>query len=197
LGNGGTVPPQTELSGSPASLQAAARVDLLGRKIIAANPQTGLKPLFLTIGAPKAEVFHRGTGEVVITEGLVNQCQTEGELAAVLCLELGKMVSEREAVAQPQMKKPEPPMEVRVGNDNAGSFGPADQTHMAELAKYDQERRRPNGAPPLPPDPRRLARIYLSKAKFPENALDHAAPLLDQAAANNAFQKQLTTSPPS
>src|SRR5262245_25790007 len=80
----------------PASIQAAARVDTLGRSILAANPQLGIQPLFRTIGAPQPEIFHHGTFEIDITEGLVNQCTTDAQLAAVLASELGKLVSERE-----------------------------------------------------------------------------------------------------
>src|SRR5437879_3739195 len=82
---------------SPASTEAASRVDKIGRGILAANPQIGAKPLFRTIGAPRPEVFHRGTDDVYVTEGLVRLCETDGQLAAVLCAELAKMVAEREA----------------------------------------------------------------------------------------------------
>src|SRR5438132_12682054 len=67
---------------APASIEAAARVDCLGRRIVVANPQMGIQPLFRTIGAPQAEIFHQGTSEVDITEGLVNQCPADGQLAA-------------------------------------------------------------------------------------------------------------------
>ena len=45
--------------------------------------------------------------DVVITEGLVRQCTSDGQLAAVLCTELGRLVSEREALAPPSVRKPE------------------------------------------------------------------------------------------
>ena len=177
----------------PASIQAAARVDSLGRRIVAANPQLGVQPLFRTIGAPQPEILHQGTSEIDITEGLVNQCHTDGQLAAVLASELGKMVSEREFLAGPQARAPErePPMEVRIGNDNAGSFGPADQLHRAELAKYDKERRQQAANAVAPPDPQILARGYLLKAGFTAADFDAAAPLLRSTQENNAFTKQL------
>src|SRR5260370_28466581 len=118
--------PITRTSVRPATTESAARVDLLGRRILAANPQIGMKPQFLVIGSPEPEIFHKKTGELFITEGLVKQCKTEGELAALLSHELGKMVSEREALAGPQARTPErlPPLEMRVGNDNPGSSMP-------------------------------------------------------------------------
>jgi hypothetical protein len=195
---GSLPPPQTAHPAlAPASLQAAARVDGLGRKILAANPQTGVEPLFRTIGAPQPEIFHRGTVEVDITEGLVNQCPSDGQLAAVLALELGKMISDREAVAGPQARtsEREPPMEVRIGSDNGGAFGPADQLHRAELAKYDKERRQRAAGAATPPDPQVLARGYLLKAGYTAADLDAAAPLLHSAAENNTFAKQLLSAP--
>jgi hypothetical protein len=184
---------RTRVAFSPASLEAATRVDTLGRKLIDANPQAGLRPMFRTIGAPQPEIFHNGTFEVDITEGLVKQCKTDGELAAVLCHELGKMVSEREALAGPKARTPErePPEDVRVGSDYGGTFGPADQTHLAELAKFDKERHRPSGLPLPPPDPHVLAHTYLLKAGFADRDQEAAAPLLQAAAQNSAFEKQM------
>lgn len=195
---GSSPPPQlTHASTSPASVQAAARVDGLGRKLLTANPQIGFQPLFLTIGAPQPEVFHVGISQVVITEGLVNQCPSDAQLAAVLAVELGKMVSEKEFLAGPQARapEPEPPMDVRVGSDNAGSFGPSDQLHRAELAKFDKERRRRAAGATTALDPQVLARGYLLKAGYTSADLDGAAPLLHSAADNNSFAKQLLSPP--
>src|SRR5262249_12662608 len=70
---------------SPASQEAHMRVSLVGQRLLTNNRQeNGLRPVFHTIGRPEAEVFHRGQGELFITEGLVKQCQTDGQLAAVL-----------------------------------------------------------------------------------------------------------------
>src|SRR5262249_13190941 len=75
--------------------QAAKRVLAVGQQVVRANPETGLRPLFATIGgAEQPEIFHRGQTEVLVTEGLVKQCVSDGQLAAVLCRELGKMVAE-------------------------------------------------------------------------------------------------------
>src|SRR5262249_22936697 len=119
----------TKAAFAPASRDLALRVDRVGREVLAANPQIGCRPLFATIGAPQAELFHQGTTMVHVTEGLVKQCQSDGQLAALLCVELGKMVSEREALASPQMRNPErrPPSDVPIGN--AGQFSAPDLTH--------------------------------------------------------------------
>ena len=78
----------------PADEALAVRVDSVGSKLVAANPQIGLRVTrFATIGkAPQSEVFHVGANMVFVTEGLAKRCSTEAELAAVLALELGKIV---------------------------------------------------------------------------------------------------------
>lgn len=196
---GQAIPPGTTArSAQPnASLEVAARVDTVGRQLMSANPKLGLQPLFITIGAPQLEIFHRGTNELIITEGLVKQCASDAQLAAVLSLELGKMVTEREALAGAQARAPEPPppMDVRIGNDNAGFFGPADQLHRAELARLDGERRQRRAAA-TPLDPQALAKRYLTQAGYPATELDAAAPLLKEANENRAFARQMLTTPP-
>jgi hypothetical protein len=180
----------------PATAEASSRVKAVGDKIIAANRALGLMPTFATIGAPQAEVFHTGTKAIWITEGFVKQCPTDRLLAAVLCLELGKMVSEREAlVASTRWADEEPPIQMPVGNDSGGVFGSADGTALAERAKYEQNRRRPNQPPPPPPDPQVLAGIYLGKAGYHATDLDDVLPLVKAAQANFTWEKQFTTGP--
>ena len=190
------VPQARRASYAPAATDIAARVDHAGRNLLAANPQVGLRPLFITIGAPQPEVFHRGTSEIVLTEGLVRQCSTDSLLAAILASELGKMAAEREALTPPSIRDPlrEPPMETRIGNDR-GSFGPADQTYRAELAQYDRKKRAP-AAPPTPPDPQLLARQYLVRAGYPVTELDAVTPLLRAAEANHVIEKQFMSPGP-
>ncbi|MBY0526646.1 MAG: hypothetical protein K2R98_24835 [Gemmataceae bacterium] len=190
-------PAMTRASYAPAATQVAARVDTVGRNIIAANPQTGIRPLFMTIGSPQPEVFHRGTSEIGITEGLVKQCTTDAQLAAVLSYELGKMISEREALAAPRTRAmlQEPPQNVPVGNDSGGFYGSsADLTRLAEQAKFRPPASRE--APPPPPDPKALARDYLTKAGFAPTELDLAEPILKAANANTAIEKQMTAQQP-
>jgi hypothetical protein len=188
--------PTTQATFAPASTEAAARVDQLGRNLLVANPQLGIRPLFRTIGAPQAEIFHRGTAEVFISEGLVKQCPTDGQLAALLCLELGKMIAEREAQAGQAVLHPnlEPPPDAPVGNDYGSFMGAADLTRQAELAKYRAPAARAPSAPP--PDPQELARVYLQKASYPATELDAVAPLLRQAAGNSGLEKSVITGPP-
>src|SRR5262249_10944589 len=136
---------------APATEEAAKRVALMGQRLVEANPQMALKPAFTTVGAPHPGLFHVVTGSGprradpgVISEGLVKLCQTDAQLAAVLAQELGKMVSEREALVSAAARAPvrPPPLEVRVGNDSGGAFGSPDGTRYIELAKLDPYRPR-------------------------------------------------------
>jgi hypothetical protein len=82
---------------SPADLKVAERVELVGRKILVQNTFSGLdsnETLIRTIGAKESVLFHDGAS-VVISQGLVEKCQSDAELAAVLCAELGQMLNEK------------------------------------------------------------------------------------------------------
>jgi hypothetical protein len=187
----GTPPaaPPVQAAYAPAATESAARVDSMGRTLLAANPQLGIKPIFVTAGRAEAEVFHRGTAEVIVTEGLVKLCRTDGQLAAILCLELGKMVSERAALAGPwKHRERQPIAPAPIGGDNG-----ADRTELAELGKYHEADRRRNQRPAiqLPPDPQPLARGYLTKAGFDPRELDTVAPLLRSAEGNATLETQL------
>jgi len=181
---------------SPASKEESLRVDIVGQKLIEANRHVGLRPAFLTSGAPAPELFHQGTASVIITEGLSKQCRSEAQLAAVLAYEMGRMVAEREALASPETRRPEklPPMESRVGTDSGGAFGSPDGTRMAELAKFEKEQPRTRSAPP-PPDPLLLAQKYLEKAGFTAKDLEEVVPLLKQARGHNDLERQFQGRP--
>jgi hypothetical protein len=143
-------------------------------------------------------VFHRGTDALFITDGLSKKCTTEGQLAAVLAYELGRMVAEREALATPDTRQPErpPPMESRVGGDAGGPFGPPDGTRLAELARHEKEHPRRKAAPPPPPDPLVLARGYLERAGYTAKDLEEVAPLLREARKNVDLERQLINGTP-
>jgi hypothetical protein len=196
FGHPAAMPARTQTGYAPAGLDAAARVDQVGRRLLAANKQAGLQPLFRTIGSPQAEIFHRGTAEIDITEGLVKQCLTEGQLAGVLCTEMGKVVAERETVAAPRLHAPElsPPPDLPIGNDG-GLSGAADQMHRAEVARFEQDHPR-RRAPAPPPEPTALAKTYMTKAGFTLADLDAVAPFLRAAEENNGLARQLLTPPP-
>jgi hypothetical protein len=183
--------PVRQVSYAPAPPDLAQRVDFIGRRIVAANPQLAMKPLF---GSPTPEIFHQGTNMLWITSGLVEQCKTEAQLAAVISQELGKMVSEREAKASPTSRNPEglPPPDVPVGQ--AASMSGQDMTHLAELGKYERAHPRLRRRLP-PPDPQFLARMYLEKAGYQPTDLETVQPILQAAERNFVLEKQMKGGP--
>jgi predicted Zn-dependent protease len=160
-----------------------------------ANPGLGIQPKFMTLGKEGAlELFHDSSSNIYITETLARQCKTEGELAALLSTEIGRIVSERAAVRLNDVSDRGPPPAVDVGNDHGGSFGPADGVRMMERAKYERDRKlaREQAVPP-PPD--LLARAYLQKAGYNSSEMDAVAPLLRAADGNSRLEKLMTITP--
>lgn len=180
---------------SPASLQNAERVEQLGRKILAHNPFTGIDPLFYTIGVPEPALFHRGTGELCVSEGLVKQCKAEGQLAAVLCSELGLMISEKRLALEAGHEKDSIPEVAETGERS--SFD-ANAVEVGSQKKSDP-REAPgsrNGKPSRSTDSTDLAKELLRGAGFDPAELDRIGPLLKQSDRGAILRKQLAGSAP-
>ena len=121
-----------------------------------------------------------------------SSARTDGQLAAVLCTEMGKLVSEREALTPATVRRPDrsPPIDTGIGRDAGWGVAP-DQTRLRELADFDRDRKQRDQAV-APPDPVALARMYLVRAGYHDADLQAAAPLLQQAQGNAALEKQMT-----
>lgn len=181
----------TKANYAPASQEVSLRVDRIGRELLCANPQIGLQPLFATIGAVQPEVFHLQSNLIYVTEGLVKQCRSNADLAAVLAAELGKMVAERESRLSPEVRHPDKlaPIRMPVGNGIGGRE--PDLTAVAELGRFEQTHPK-TGAASLPrPDPQSLARGFLDRAGYQAADLDAAAPILQAAEKNVALERHL------
>jgi len=194
----GAEPPpaaSTRASYAPAGEETARRVDKVGKDLIEANKQIPVRPLFGTIGVQEIEVFHVGMNMVYVTEGLVKQCKTNAELAAVLSAELAKMVAEREAHLSPELRNPDrmPPIRLPQGN-NVGSDG--NMTAMAELAKFEASNRRTSAQAPARIDPMKLASGYLEKAGFQTTDLEAVGPILQAAEKNVALERHFKGAAP-
>src|SRR5262245_14758345 len=162
-------------------LQVAERVESLGRRIIAQNTFTGLEPLFHTLGVKEPLLFHRGTAQLFISEGLVNRCNSDAELAAVLCSELGQMMAEYQAARRVgRNTDPIPDVSFPNSTDAAGIGG--DQTRLAELAyhekRYGRRQQQLSGANDAASNPDRLARDLLKGAGFEPAELDRVDALV-------------------
>src|SRR4051794_2086027 len=69
--------PSATVNSSPASTELSLRVNVVGHKLLDANKELGLQPLFATYGSAQPEIFHRGQQMVDVTDGLVKQCKNE------------------------------------------------------------------------------------------------------------------------
>ncbi|MBN9122591.1 MAG: hypothetical protein J0I06_26160 [Planctomycetes bacterium] len=178
----------------PASLAVAERVEVLGRKLVAQNTFTGIEPMFMTIGVKEAVLFHRGSEQLFISEGLVEQCKSDAELAAVLCSEMGQMVAEKRASkAVGRDVEPIPDATHGAGREPGGAAYDAGQ--QANLAYY--EKQFPRGAArPDPVDAQRTARDLLVGAGYSPAELDRVEPLLKQSERGEKLKKQMGGSAP-
>jgi predicted Zn-dependent protease len=182
-----------------ATQKVAMRVNEVGQKILRGNPRLNQQVAFLTLGVPQLEIFHqvqRDTSAVYITEGLVNECKTDGELAALLAQELAKMTAEKVAQVRPARALDDRPplMSPRVGNDIGGTFGDAGGTEQMILARYEKDHKEARKSLPVP-SPDQLARGYLQSAGFNPADFDTVRPLLRKADQNSALEKQMTGKP--
>ena len=176
-------------------IKVAARVEETGRKIIAQNTFTGIEPLFMTIGVKESVIFHRGTEQLVISEGLVGKCGSDAELVAVLCSELGQMVAEkRMAVGVGRNVDPIP--EATAGGSPLFPGGTAhDAGQQANLAFH--EKKYPRGvARPDAVDATNTARELLTGSGYSPAELDRVEPLLKQSKRGEELRKLMAASAP-
>jgi hypothetical protein len=164
-------------------------VELVQGKEIVENPGTGLRLYATAIGSADLEIFHVGYNRIFITEGLVKQCPTDGQLAAVLANEMGKIVSEREGATSDQTRNPERPPPIYVPIGGPGSGRDLDPTFYNEMAR--QEKLYPKQTKKLPPaNPQQVARGILERAGFQRTELDAVLPLLQNAERVHTWENQ-------
>ena len=148
----------------PASTLAATRVNAIGSAIAAKNKDAlGVTPVFFTMGVREVEISHKKSGMVILSEGLVDRCPTDTDLAAVICHELGKLAAERTPDRAADRDLGGPPLARDVVG---GTFEP-DMTRLAEEAKFN--RRGPTGgrtARDPRPDPRTLGETLCVRAGY-------------------------------
>ena len=170
-------------------------VETIGRKIIAQNTFTGIEPLFHTIGVHEPVLFHEGPERLMVSEGLVKQCRTDGEIAGGALLRTGEDGG-REKVRPARRRG----TRLVPGNRRADGFRPgraarrmtppAPRSELS-LRSNDQTSRSRTPTTPLcrPAD-------LLRGAGFDPADLDRVAPLLKQSDRGLVIKKQLSGSAP-
>lgn len=163
----------------PASTLAATRVNSVGSAIAAKNKDAlGVEPVFFTIGVREAEISHQRTGMVILSEGLVDRCPTDPELAAVICHELGKLAAEQ-AHDRANERDPGGP---RLTRDVVGGTYEPDMTRLAEQAKFDRRNTRTDREPRR--DPRAIAENLLVNSGYQAGDLGRMDQLIREAEDN-------------
>src|SRR5262245_31473513 len=156
-----------------AHVATSERVETLGRRIIAQNTFTGIEPMFFTAGVPESMLFHRGSEELIISEGLANKCKTEAELAAVLCSELGHMVAEKNAARRVGADRDTFPDAALPGGTSVGGGSTADPGRAAEQALRERRQKNPQADHG---EAAKLARDLLKGAGFDAAEFDRVEP---------------------
>ena len=184
------VPP----SGPAGSAAATTRVHAIGAELVAKNKVdfAGTKPVFFTIGVKEPMLFHQADGKIVLSEGLVEKCPTDEELAAVLCHELGEFAAkhaERNPGRSADLDLPPAPA---LTHDVVGGGGGPDMTRQAEAAYLARGNPRGNAnrARQPGPDPKTLATNFYIRAGHKAEDFDRVTDLV-KSAEDNADQREI------
>jgi hypothetical protein len=179
----------TRVSYAPASQETSFRVVMVKDKLIGENPQVGIKPNVIAIASADPEIFHVGMHHIYITEGLARQCQSEGQLAAILAFELGRMIAEREATVSDEVRQPERQLPIQLPIGSTGNARDRDPTNYIEMAQH--EKLYPKHPPKLVrPNPQLIAREVLERAGYQRTDLDAAMPILQNAERFQILENQ-------
>jgi hypothetical protein len=119
-----------------ASVEAAARVDAVGRELLAGTPLGIPEVAFHTVGSAEPEVYHNDPNTLYITEGLVNLCKSDDELAAVLATEVGKMTAEFRRTVRKQSPDPISKAASPAPLDRASDYDPGRDVYLAQFEKH-------------------------------------------------------------
>lgn len=152
-----------------------ARVDAVAARLLEQNRILGLYPRFEVVPGTERKTLRRGDQVVQVSEALVDGCVRDEQLAALLALELGRMVADRQA-ARPGEDERLPPLEVHIGGPDGGGFGP--QLRQAEMAKLGLDRRKP--VKEAVSNPEEIARQILARAGYDPREVERAKGLTER-----------------
>jgi predicted Zn-dependent protease len=170
-----------------ASVEAARRADEMAKRIIDQNTFTGLEPIVSVVSVPDSVLFHRGS-QVIISDGLIRKCKTDGELAAVLCWELGSMQAQKPAVRV--IKRTTDPIPTEALPPGSADVGLVRDAELALQKRRDAERDAAENS-----DETKLARDLLKGAGFDPAELDRVRGMVKQSERGEAIRKQMAGAP--
>src|SRR5262245_34206975 len=92
---GMTQTPVAGASVSDATVHMAARLSNVGQTLLTASPFAGITPNFFVMSTSEVSVAHPDAFGVFVSEGMMAKCRSDDDLAAVVALELGAMITEK------------------------------------------------------------------------------------------------------
>jgi len=181
---GATPIPQGPPVGMPASPDQG-RVQAISQRLYQANPWVQMKPRWIVQPGATPGVAPQGDQYVVISESLVHSA-SDGQLAAVMALQLGDLASIRQRTIadarRGQRRVSTPPDYYQQGNASEQTSSSIRDLELADYAKRRREPRDPRAREQheQPIEPANYARQVLVQAGFSPQELDAAAPLLQR-----------------
>ena len=176
---------------TPAAADAADRVSAVGADLLAATPLGIPEVDFFAVGSPDPELFHQSANIVYISDGLVKRCRTDGELAAVLATEVGRLTAEFRRAARKESPDPIP----AAAESSRSNSDPARDLYLAQFEKDGINPVRKRLWPTV--DANEIAADLLRNAGHDPKLLVEVAPLVREASAGGKASKQfLPTKPP-
>ncbi|MBM3997739.1 MAG: hypothetical protein FJ303_26885 [Planctomycetes bacterium] len=174
---------------APAANDVSYRVLLIKNRLVGENPSLALRPAVIALASGDPEIFHVGLNQIYITDTLVRQCRTDGEIAAVIAYELGRMVVEREASVADEVRRPERPLPIQFNVGSNGSSRDRDPIGHVELAMY--EKANPKLQRKIArPNPHLIARDVLERAGYQRTDFDAVWPILQNAERYQVLETQ-------
>ena len=170
---------------SAATVEVAERVERVGKTLIAQNPFLGVDPAFQTLGKPESEIFHPDLGAIFITQGMVERCETDDQLAAVLAKELVAMNAEVRAGKRFELATS---LEATPSSTGQG-FG-SDPQAVGTQYVIDQQKKKTAHVPNDDADEHILT--LLDTAGYNKSAYSEVTSLLQQAGRNHSLANQLS-----
>ncbi|MER3417294.1 MAG: hypothetical protein C4297_13960 [Gemmataceae bacterium] len=160
------------------------RIQRVTQHLLQANPEIRWNPRLVIVATPAIELRPQSDGRLLISEGLLQHCVSDGQLSAAIGYGLARWVVEQEHAGQQrahQQREPLPPLD--FGKDG-GRFGEADLSYQASLGRLGLDRRQPTVQASVP-DAATLARTYLQRAGYSPSELDSILGLLQNPSAGN------------
>ncbi len=166
--------------------KATIRADTVASAVIAANKdETGLQPRIITVGKPEPVMYHLDTHLIVLSDGLINACKDDEQLAAIISYELARMVSERESQTPSRRRDNQLPPVPRLTPDIAGSRMSPDMTELAEAGFHEKKYpRKVDRTKEAVPEVSALSRKYLEQGGHDPKVLEKLEPLIKEAELN-------------